>query len=184
MRPRLANSTSCPAAIAASAMCRPANFVPPRKSMRIHHRSRSRPREHRNAVQKRPPSRIASEVLGLNELTGAQRERILGFLRDGMSLRSIERLTGHRRETISRYARREGLELRQRRSCARSHSAAASTRAKTTFAIAPRGFGSGTRPSRMRSGRARSSTSESVAVNGLRKRYGMKPNGARHASIG
>ena len=46
-----------------------------------------------------------SEALALNELTPVQRERILERVREGRSLRSIEAETGHRRETIGRYAR-------------------------------------------------------------------------------
>jgi len=45
----------------------------------------------------------------MNTLTDAQRERVLSLLREGKSLRSIERETGHRRETIAAYGRREGL---------------------------------------------------------------------------
>jgi|GEM_PF-2750855 len=41
----------------------------------------------------------------VNELTQKQRERIVHLVREGLSFRSIERITGHRRETISRYAR-------------------------------------------------------------------------------
>ena len=47
-------------------------------------------------------------ALGVNELTIKQRERIVRLVRDGLSFRSIERITGHRRETISRYAREAG----------------------------------------------------------------------------
>jgi len=46
--------------------------------------------------------------LAVNELTIKQRERIVRLVRDGLSFRSIERITGHRRETISRYAREAG----------------------------------------------------------------------------
>jgi uncharacterized protein YerC len=45
----------------------------------------------------------------MNTLTEAQRERVLSLLREGKSLRSIERETGHRRETIAAYGRRAGL---------------------------------------------------------------------------
>jgi len=45
----------------------------------------------------------------MNTLTDAQRERILGLLREGKSLRRIEHETGHRRETIAAYGRRAGL---------------------------------------------------------------------------
>jgi hypothetical protein len=50
-----------------------------------------------------------NELFGLNELSPAQRERILERLRQGRSLRAIEAETGHRRETISRYGREAGL---------------------------------------------------------------------------
>jgi len=46
-----------------------------------------------------------NELFGLNEISPAQRERILERLREGRSLRSIEAETGHRRETIGRYGR-------------------------------------------------------------------------------
>jgi len=45
----------------------------------------------------------------MNTLTDAQRERVLALLREGKSLRSIERETGHRRETIAAYGREAGL---------------------------------------------------------------------------
>ena len=45
----------------------------------------------------------------MNTLTDQQRERILGLLREGKSLRRIESETGHRRETIAAYGRRAGL---------------------------------------------------------------------------
>jgi hypothetical protein len=45
----------------------------------------------------------------MNELTPAQRERILERLREGRSLRAIEAETGHRRETVGRYGRKAGL---------------------------------------------------------------------------
>ena len=45
----------------------------------------------------------------MNTLTDAQRDRVLSLLREGKSLRGIERETGHRRETIAAYGRRAGL---------------------------------------------------------------------------
>lgn len=45
----------------------------------------------------------------MNTLTDEQRERVLELLREGKSLRAIERETGHRRETIAAYGRRAGL---------------------------------------------------------------------------
>jgi transcriptional regulator len=46
---------------------------------------------------------------GMNTLTVEQQQRILSLLEDGKSLREIERITGHRRETISLYGRLAGL---------------------------------------------------------------------------
>lgn len=45
----------------------------------------------------------------MNTLTAAQRERVIALLREGKTLRRIERETGHRRETIAAYGRRAGL---------------------------------------------------------------------------
>lgn len=45
----------------------------------------------------------------MNTLTAAQRDRVLALLREGKTLRRIERETGHRRETIAAYGRRAGL---------------------------------------------------------------------------
>ena len=45
----------------------------------------------------------------MNVLTDAQRRRILDLLRSGKTLRRIEEITGHRRETIAAYGRRAGL---------------------------------------------------------------------------
>jgi uncharacterized protein YerC len=45
----------------------------------------------------------------MNTLTDAQRDRVLALLREGKTLRRIERETGHRRETIAAYGRRAGL---------------------------------------------------------------------------
>jgi len=50
-----------------------------------------------------------NEVFGMNEISPAQRERILERLREGRSLRAIEAETGHRRETIGRYGREAGI---------------------------------------------------------------------------
>jgi len=63
-----------------------------------------------------------NEVFGMNELSPAQRERVLERLREGRSLRAIETETGHRRETIGRYGREAGLlaPLRQRATSERS----------------------------------------------------------------
>ncbi len=46
----------------------------------------------------------------------AQRQRVLHLFRDGLSFRAIERATGHRRETISRYIKQHRSE-RSKRSC-------------------------------------------------------------------
>ena len=53
--------------------------------------------------------RAPGEASGMNTLTDAQRDRVLALLREGKTLRSIERETGHRRETIAAYGRRAGL---------------------------------------------------------------------------
>jgi len=45
----------------------------------------------------------------MNTLTDEQRDRIVRLLREGKSLRQIERQTGHRRETIAYYGRQAGL---------------------------------------------------------------------------
>ncbi|MGH7756712.1 MAG: hypothetical protein ACREM8_10575 [Vulcanimicrobiaceae bacterium] len=45
----------------------------------------------------------------MNTLTEAQRQRVLALMREGKTLRQIERETGHRRETIAAYGRRRGL---------------------------------------------------------------------------
>ena len=51
----------------------------------------------------------ACEATGMNTLTAEQRDRVLALLREGKTLRRIERETGHRRETIAAYGRRAGL---------------------------------------------------------------------------
>jgi uncharacterized protein YerC len=45
----------------------------------------------------------------MNQLTVEQQQRVLALIREGYSLREIERKTGHRRETISLYGRLAGL---------------------------------------------------------------------------
>lgn len=45
----------------------------------------------------------------MNQITVEQQERLLALIREGHSLREIERRTGHRRETISLYGRLAGL---------------------------------------------------------------------------
>lgn len=45
----------------------------------------------------------------MNTLTVEQQRRILTLLEQGNSLREIERITGHRRETISLYGRLAGV---------------------------------------------------------------------------
>ncbi len=49
------------------------------------------------------------EAPGMNTLTEAQRDRVLTLLREGKTLRRIERETGHRRETVAAYGREAGL---------------------------------------------------------------------------
>lgn len=51
----------------------------------------------------------------MNTLTVEQQRRILALLEEGHSLREVERLTGHRRETVSLYGRLAGV-LPQRES--------------------------------------------------------------------
>lgn len=45
----------------------------------------------------------------MNTLTVEQQRRIRALLEEGRSLREIERITGHRRETISLYGRIAGI---------------------------------------------------------------------------
>jgi hypothetical protein len=45
----------------------------------------------------------------MNTLTVEQQRRILTLLGEGRSLREVERITGHRRETISLYGRLAGI---------------------------------------------------------------------------
>ena len=45
----------------------------------------------------------------MNTLTVEQQERILKLLREGHTMREVERITGHRRETISLYGRLAGI---------------------------------------------------------------------------
>ena len=52
--------------------------------------------------------RAPCEAAAMNTLTDAQRDRVLGLLREGKTLRRIEHETGHRRETIAAYGRRAG----------------------------------------------------------------------------
>jgi hypothetical protein len=45
----------------------------------------------------------------MNTLTVEQQERIVELLREGHSAREVERITGHRRETVILYGRLAGL---------------------------------------------------------------------------
>jgi hypothetical protein len=45
----------------------------------------------------------------MNTLTVEQQERIVELLREGHSAREVERITGHRRETIILYGRLAGI---------------------------------------------------------------------------
>jgi uncharacterized protein YerC len=45
----------------------------------------------------------------MNTLTAVQRDRVLALIRQGKTLRAIQKETGHRRETIAAYGRRAGL---------------------------------------------------------------------------
>ena len=52
----------------------------------------------------------------MNTLTVEQQERILSLLEDGRSIREVERITGHRRETISLYGKLAGVIPRETQS--------------------------------------------------------------------
>jgi hypothetical protein len=56
----------------------------------------------------------------MNTITPEQQTRILELLAAGKSAREIERITGHRRETILLYGRLAGLLPRDRNSGARA----------------------------------------------------------------
>lgn len=45
----------------------------------------------------------------MNTLTVEQQQRIVELLREGMSAREVERITGHRRETVVLYGRLAGV---------------------------------------------------------------------------
>lgn len=45
----------------------------------------------------------------MNTITVEQQERILDLLREGRSAREVERITGHRRETICLYGKLAGI---------------------------------------------------------------------------
>jgi hypothetical protein len=45
----------------------------------------------------------------MNTLTVEQQRRIEALLEEGRSLREVERITGHRRETIALYGRLAGI---------------------------------------------------------------------------
>jgi hypothetical protein len=53
----------------------------------------------------------------MNTLTVEQQQRIVELLREGHSAREVERITGHRRETVVLYGRLAGV-LRERPSSA------------------------------------------------------------------
>jgi uncharacterized protein YerC len=59
----------------------------------------------------------------MNQLTVEQQQRLLDLIREGHTLREIERRTGHRRETISLYGRLAGL-LPRKRECSTAQMAA------------------------------------------------------------
>jgi hypothetical protein len=60
----------------------------------------------------------------MNTLTVEQQRRILSLLEEGKSLREVERLTGHRRETISLYGRLAGVLPRKQNAAAQTLAAA------------------------------------------------------------
>jgi hypothetical protein len=45
----------------------------------------------------------------MNTLTVEQQQRIVKLLREGRSAREVERITGHRRETVQLYGRLAGI---------------------------------------------------------------------------
>jgi hypothetical protein len=45
----------------------------------------------------------------MNTITVDQQQRILDLLREGRSAREVERITGHRRETVILYGRLAGI---------------------------------------------------------------------------
>jgi hypothetical protein len=45
----------------------------------------------------------------MNTITVEQQQRILELLREGRSAREVERITGHRRETVLLYGRLAGV---------------------------------------------------------------------------
>lgn len=49
----------------------------------------------------------------MNTLTVEQQQRIVELLREGHSAREVERITGHRRETVLLYGRLAGLVSRK-----------------------------------------------------------------------
>lgn len=70
--------------------------------------------------QKRPHEQGSRATRGryqnMNTLTVEQQERILDLLEDGHSIREVERITGHRRETISLYGKLAGVVPRETQS--------------------------------------------------------------------
>lgn len=90
----------------------------------------------------------ATELVDMNEISPAQRERILELLRAGRSLRAIEAETGHRRETIGRYGREAGLLAPLRRRAVSERSTPSSR-----LRVRPRARGSYESAHRVRRGR-------------------------------
>jgi len=69
------------------------------------------------AAQKRTvpagPNEPVVRVFAMNTLTVEQQQRIVDLLREGHSAREVERITGHRRETVLLYGRLAGLVSRK-----------------------------------------------------------------------
>ena len=52
---------------------------------------------------------MLGRLVSMNTLTVEQQQRILSLLEEGRTIREVERVTGHRRETISLYGRLAGI---------------------------------------------------------------------------
>jgi hypothetical protein len=75
--------------------------------------SRANVRRERLRVQKRTvpagPRGPIGRVATMNTITVEQQQRIVELLREGHSARDVERITGHRRETVLLYGRLAGI---------------------------------------------------------------------------
>jgi hypothetical protein len=100
-------------AMAASAIYRPTKLVPPKNKISIVVAFVLADKRSWNMSPKADTAILPiASPLGLNELmTPAQRDRVLLLVEKGMSYRSIERLTGHRRETVFTVCAPRGSQL-------------------------------------------------------------------------